>query len=203
MEICGAKNRQGTPCQHPAGWGTPHKGTGRCKLHGGLSPGAPKGNRNAEKTGEYSQGFLERAPERFRKVYEEAPVESTVMLQDQARRTLARLEYMYGKLWQIEKSLQELAEAGDEDAEKALVMIKAKHKKGLDQIGDMTDWTQTEAKSLYDRWLDQQDAITRVERLYSRIAEQLKPKDGQGAGGIGTIIINNRMPGVDDDDAEE
>lgn len=33
---CGARKRQtdGT-CQRPAGWGTPHTGIGRCKLHGG------------------------------------------------------------------------------------------------------------------------------------------------------------------------
>lgn len=33
---CGAKNRQGEPCQRPAGWGTDHPGEGRCKLHGGV-----------------------------------------------------------------------------------------------------------------------------------------------------------------------
>ena len=27
---------------------------GRCRLHGGLSPGAPKGNRNAVKHGRYT-----------------------------------------------------------------------------------------------------------------------------------------------------
>jgi hypothetical protein len=35
---CGAKNRQGSGCRRPAGWGTPHVGEGRCKLHGGLNP---------------------------------------------------------------------------------------------------------------------------------------------------------------------
>jgi Zn-dependent oligopeptidase len=36
---CGGKllKREGT-CTRPAGWGTPHPGTGRCKLHGGCSP---------------------------------------------------------------------------------------------------------------------------------------------------------------------
>lgn len=34
---CGAKNRQGKPCQQAAGWGTDHPGKGRCKLHGGAS----------------------------------------------------------------------------------------------------------------------------------------------------------------------
>lgn len=36
---CGGKRRaadsEGKPCTRPAGWGTPHPGTGRCKLHGG------------------------------------------------------------------------------------------------------------------------------------------------------------------------
>jgi hypothetical protein len=38
---CGARTRSGNPCQSPA------MPNGRCRLHGGLSPGAPKGNRNA------------------------------------------------------------------------------------------------------------------------------------------------------------
>ena len=36
--MCGAKTRQGTPCELPAGWGTDHAGVGRCKLHGGATP---------------------------------------------------------------------------------------------------------------------------------------------------------------------
>jgi hypothetical protein len=33
---CGGEKRQGGgPCTQPAGWGTPHPGTGRCKLHAG------------------------------------------------------------------------------------------------------------------------------------------------------------------------
>lgn len=38
-ERCGGPRRQneGT-CTQPAGWGTPHPGVGRCKLHGGSTP---------------------------------------------------------------------------------------------------------------------------------------------------------------------
>lgn len=32
---CGAKNRAGKPCGHPAGYGTDHPGFGRCKHHTG------------------------------------------------------------------------------------------------------------------------------------------------------------------------
>jgi len=35
---CGGKTRAGSACTRPAGWGTPHAGTGRCKLHGGSTP---------------------------------------------------------------------------------------------------------------------------------------------------------------------
>jgi hypothetical protein len=44
---CGAKTRAGTPCQCPA-----IRGRKRCRLHGGLSPGAPKGIGN----GNYKNG---------------------------------------------------------------------------------------------------------------------------------------------------
>lgn len=47
-KTCGAKTRQGHPCPS---WSMPN---GRCRMHGGTSPGAPKGNRNAWKHGKYS-----------------------------------------------------------------------------------------------------------------------------------------------------
>lgn len=36
-ETCGAKRTAGGTCGKPAGWGTPNK-TGRCRLHGGMTP---------------------------------------------------------------------------------------------------------------------------------------------------------------------
>jgi hypothetical protein len=44
---CGARTRAGTPCQCPA-----LRGRKRCRLHGGLSPGAPRGIGN----GNYQDG---------------------------------------------------------------------------------------------------------------------------------------------------
>ena len=46
---CSARTRSATECRSPA-----MKGKSRCRLHGGLSPGAPKGNQNARKHGGYS-----------------------------------------------------------------------------------------------------------------------------------------------------
>jgi hypothetical protein len=52
---CGAKTRSGTPCQRP-----PIRGRKRCRLHGGLSPGAPRGSRNGNYTnGEWTAEAIE------------------------------------------------------------------------------------------------------------------------------------------------
>jgi hypothetical protein len=45
---CEARTRRGTCCQCPA-----IAGRARCRLHGGLSPGAPRGPRN----GRYVSGY--------------------------------------------------------------------------------------------------------------------------------------------------
>jgi hypothetical protein len=45
---CGARTRRATPCKSPA------MANGRCRMHGGASPGAPKGNKNALKHGLYA-----------------------------------------------------------------------------------------------------------------------------------------------------
>ncbi|MFL6799234.1 MAG: HGGxSTG domain-containing protein [Xanthobacteraceae bacterium] len=45
---CLARTRRGGQCQSPAML------NGRCRMHGGPSPGPPKGNKNAWKHGLYS-----------------------------------------------------------------------------------------------------------------------------------------------------
>ena len=45
---CRARTRAGTPCQSPA------MPNGRCRMHGGKAPGAPKGNSHALTLGRYS-----------------------------------------------------------------------------------------------------------------------------------------------------
>jgi hypothetical protein len=54
---CGAKTRAGTACQCPA-----IRGRRRCRLHGGRSPGAPRGPQNGNyRSGEWT---IEAAQER-------------------------------------------------------------------------------------------------------------------------------------------
>ncbi len=50
---CGAKTRKETPCMSPA------MKNGRCRMHGGKSTGAPKGNQNAFKHGRYTAEVIE------------------------------------------------------------------------------------------------------------------------------------------------
>src|ERR1700689_2487825 len=45
---CRARTRVGTQCRSPA------MANGRCRMHGGLSPGAPKGNSRALRHGRYT-----------------------------------------------------------------------------------------------------------------------------------------------------
>jgi hypothetical protein len=54
---CGAQTRGGSRCRSPA------MPNGRCRIHGGLSPGAPKGNRNAFKHGRYTAEAIARRRE--------------------------------------------------------------------------------------------------------------------------------------------
>ena len=50
---CGAQTRSGRECLSPA------MPNGRCRMHGGGSPGAPTGNKNAFKHGRYTANAIE------------------------------------------------------------------------------------------------------------------------------------------------
>jgi hypothetical protein len=54
---CGARTRRESACQSPA------MPNGRCRMHGGPSPGAPKGNSNALKYGRYTAEAIGRRRE--------------------------------------------------------------------------------------------------------------------------------------------
>jgi len=82
--ICGAraKSKAGEPCRRPAGWGTDHLGTGRCKFHGGRSPGVP-GNQNALRHGAYADLILEQLTPQERAVFAAIPADDS--LQEELR----------------------------------------------------------------------------------------------------------------------
>lgn len=59
---CGAKTRRGTPCRGPA-----VRGRRRCRMHGGNSPGAPRGNQYALKHGRRTAAAIAARKERTAK----------------------------------------------------------------------------------------------------------------------------------------
>lgn len=63
---CGAKSkRSGLPCKNPA------MPNGRCRIHGGMSPGAPKGAANGNyKSGRFTQEAIEQRRDDLRRVRE-------------------------------------------------------------------------------------------------------------------------------------
>jgi hypothetical protein len=54
---CGTQTRSGSQCQSPA------MTNGRCRMHGGMSPGAPRGNKNALRHGRYTADAIARRQE--------------------------------------------------------------------------------------------------------------------------------------------
>ena len=59
---CGAKTRSGEPCKTPA------MPNGRCRMHGGKSPGAARANQNAKTHGIYSRVLTEEEKELWEQV---------------------------------------------------------------------------------------------------------------------------------------
>lgn len=104
--ICGAKTRKGTPCLRPAGWGTNHPGTGRCKLHGGCSTGPKdqRGNKNAVKTGEYETIWFDTLDEEERELFHQINLDKIKQLDNgiklieiRERRMLKRIQKLKEK----------------------------------------------------------------------------------------------------------
>ena len=59
---CHAQTRKGSQCESPA------MKNGRCRMHGGMSTGAPKGNQNARKHGYYSAEMQNRRQEMWKMI---------------------------------------------------------------------------------------------------------------------------------------
>jgi hypothetical protein len=120
---CGAKNRSGGKCGKPAGWGTDHPGSGRCKLHGGASTG-PKSQEgkkriaaNAIKHGAYSDKLLSEHERELYDILWESTIEKHDLDKEDSMQmaTLQRACMTYIKLirldeWEMEEEIQAVAE---------------------------------------------------------------------------------------------
>lgn len=134
---CDAKTRFGTPCKHPPGWGTDHVGTGRCKLHGGASPGAPKGNKNAVTTGEREAVWLDVLPADEQQVYRVIDTDKLKQLDDEIRLTTIRERRMLQRIENLKQSaftLVEYTETIGEEKGNDVNLLAEKRQATLGQI---------------------------------------------------------------------
>lgn len=181
LPFCGAKTRAGTPCKRPAGWGTDHVGTGRCKLHGGKSTGPKnqRGNKNALKTGEYESIFVDVLDPDERGLYAQMKVEVAAQLDEEIRLITIRERRMMqriARLKEVEMTVVEESETEegeeirpvDEDAGNAVVLVKEK-KTTLRKVGTLGQIQHIE------------EALTRVQAQKARLLE-LKHKVESGVG---------------------
>lgn len=131
MTVCGAKTRNGGHCQLTAGWGTQHPGNGRCKLHGGASPGAPI------ITGRYSLAHRKSLEEKAR----------TFANDLQPGSLLSELALMRALL-------QEHLENNPDDTERQFGMMEAigRMVERIVKIMSSTSLTQSDVRHLQDRF---------------------------------------------------
>lgn len=114
---CGAKTRSGNPCGNK-----PIAGKKRCRLHGGLSTGAPRGNNNSVKHGIYSR------------IFDDSQIDDAIAMQGTVSRELAIARIQLANLLAYRKTQEDtpaLAEIKDEtlaDEEDEDVVKKARAK---------------------------------------------------------------------------
>ncbi len=101
FDICRAKTRAGTPCKRPAGWGTDHPGTGRCKLHGGKSTGPPSNNKNAVKTGEHEAIWFDALDEEEKNLVQGINTSKIQQLEEEIRLTTIRERRMLQRVQRL------------------------------------------------------------------------------------------------------
>ena len=150
-DVCGAKTRAGTPCQQPAGWGTSHFGTGRCKLHGGASTGPSKeeakGNKNAVKTGEYESIVRSALSKEEKQKFDQVNTSVIEQLDEQIKTAVFR-EY---------RMMKRIAEASNKDFHR----VEQRYKEGTTGEGAINVRENVEESNI--------ELINRIEEALTRV----------------------------------
>lgn len=134
---CGGKKRQGEgTCTQPAGWGTDHPGTGRCKLHGGSTK-----NHNARAVEQQARSLVET----YGRKIETTAVEA---LLDEVQWTAGHVAWLRDRVREIEQVELTVGdgETGGGGGEHPLVWGTTRRKTGGE------DWGQTE-EAVPNVWL--------------------------------------------------
>lgn len=178
--ICGARKRggdkKGEPCQRPAGWGTDHPGTGRCKLHGGSLKGAPRGNKYALKTGVEETIWYNVLSEEEREFWDSMNLDRLEQLKQSLKISTVRVYRIMKRIHELEKEsdlLLDNTESGITD--KGPIQIERHEHKD-------------------NRIIKLEEALTRAQAQHTRSIEAMtkiidKAKEQEDMGHLDSLIL--------------
>lgn len=214
--ICGARTRNGGRCKQPAGSRTKHRGEGRCWLHGGRSPGAPRGNKRAVTTGEYETIYADALEDGEGRLWDSVAAASLEALDEEIRTLKIRVRRMLMRV-------KVLKTRGELDGGKVFVeqsdwstvtdQLRDTHGRFTPDMPDTEEPEQVSAsrrrtmRSLDEALRLQEEAITRVQgrllnaiRLRHVITKESGPVDERDIlSEIGAALANLEAP----DDMDE
>lgn len=177
---CGAKTRSGHRCKKPAGWGTNHPGTGRCRLHGGCSTGPPKGNKNAVRTGEYETILLDALDDEERRLYAQIQTDKLNQLDHEIRLLTIRERRMLRRIARLREAAAADVPQGVSDPEMGFVATSYDQMAGK-QMGVRTELTTIRREQALTVIQRIEQALTRVQMTKARlIALQHQIETGGG-----------------------
>lgn len=155
-DICGARTRKGTICRNPQGFRTPHFGQGRCYLHGGLSTGPPKGNKNAVKTGEYEAIWLDVLDPDEQRLYHEIDTDKLQQVNLEIRLLEIRERRMLQRIDNLRKA--------------EFTVVETETTEGIEK-GKDTNLITEKRRGILGQIQDIEEALTRVQAQKVRLIE--------------------------------
>ncbi len=150
---CGAKTRSGAPCRKWA------MANGRCKLHGGKSPGAKKGNKYNLRTGEYETILVETLTDDEKGLFDSATTEKLKAIDEELKLITFREHRMLKIIAGYHEQLGELLVVSEEEEQESDGDILRVSKK------------KTKRESVESSIVRSEEALTRVQAQKARLIE--------------------------------
>ncbi|WP_426447591.1 HGGxSTG domain-containing protein [Paenibacillus sp. S-38] len=151
---CGAKTRGGGTCKNGA------MENGRCRMHGGKSTGAPKGNKNAVSTGEHEAIWLDALEEDERVFFNSVKIDPLEQINNEIRLLEIRERRMLQRIAKVAGGWE-----SDETQSKQQLVA------GADGETLKTTEKTIRKRSKLDRMLSIEDALTRVQNSKTKLLE--------------------------------
>lgn len=164
-DICGARTRKGTICRNPQGFRTPHFGRGRCYLHGGLSTGPPKGNKNAVKTGFYETIWFDTLDPEEQELYRQIQVDKVAQVDQELRLLEIRERRMMKRIEKLRHA--DPAAGGDEGG---FTVVEQEEVTNVED-GKTTKRVTEKRRGILGQIQDIEEALTRVQAQKVRLIE--------------------------------